>query len=687
MNIDVQDALLLYSLLYFFGLLAILSIAKQHQNEYSRGYLFFSGFFLLSSIGALGIYFRGSLPIFISIIVANFILYLGLCSLLIAIYKFYNSKVPYKSIGGFSILYVLLFCLFTYIEPNFKARIIVFVASLIIICLAIYRLHSTKLKTYSPFKSIFGLMLIVFVIVNVWRLAMLLFANAAESFLEYNNDSLNIILTGIAGNMLSFGILSIINNEIFTDMKIVGYIFENSIKNAPNPIMIHDENGKVLNLSRNWTERSQYDKKDIPTIFDWTEKAYGKDKDKVREFIRKVYEMPKQRHDDEFIVTTKDGRKLAWDFNSGYIGTLPDGRRIGMSVAIDVTNRHEREKKINYLSYHDQLTGLYNRRFFEEEMKRLDNPRNLPISIIVGDVNGLKLVNDAFGHSIGDILLKTIGSSIQNNIRANDIAARWGGDEFVILLPNTNIIEAEKLIERIKTKINSTSFEYGSVSISFGVESKLKESDEMVTVFNQAEEIMYQNKLEEIDSIRGETINTIRNTLFEKSPEVKEHSERVAQIAVDIASNMGLSKVNINDIRTMGMIHDIGKIVIDLNILDKPGKLTEEEFNIIKKHPLSGSRMLSSSHEYTRLAAGVLHHHERIDGKGYPNGLTDNQIPIESKIIAVADAFDAMTATRPYRLKPLSIEQAINELKKNSNTQFDKKVVNVFITKVLKSKK
>ena len=194
---------------------------------------------------------------------------------------------------------------------------------------------------------------------------------------------------------------------------------------------------------------------------------------------------------------------------------------------------------------------------------------------------------------------------------------------------------------------------------------------------------MYQNKLVEIDSIRGETINTIMTTLFEKSEETKEHSERVSKFATLIAEEMELSKAAINDIKTMGMIHDIGKIVIDLHIINKPSKLTDEEMNIIRQHPLSGSRMLNSSHEYTRLAPGVLHHHERIDGKGYPNGLEGDQIPIESKIIAVADAYDAMTAKRPYRLTPLSKEEAIKELIKHSGTQFYKKIVDVFVNKVL----
>lgn len=466
------------------------------------------------------------------------------------------------------------------------------------------------------------------------------------------------------------------------DLKATGNIFENSISNAPLPIMIHSEDGTVLNLSKTWIKLTGYQKSDIPTIYDWTEKAYGQNKAEVIDFIKKMYKLTTIQHDEEFVVTTKDGRKLTWDFNSGYIGNLPDGKAVAMSVATDVTERLAREQEINYISYHDQLTGLYNRRFFEEQLQRLDNPRNLPISIIMGDVNGLKLVNDAFGHQAGDKLLKTIGNIISESIRGNDIATRWGGDEFTIVLPNSDSDAAEVLVKRIQDQIKDATFEFGNLSISFGIDTKI-DKENINDVFLSSEKLMYQNKLTEIDSARGETINTIMTTLFEKSPEVKEHSNRVSELAFAIAEKMELSKSNANDIKVMGLIHDIGKIVIDLHILDKPGKLTEEERKIIEQHPLSGSRMLNSSHEYSRLAAGVLHHHERIDGKGYPNGIKGNQIPIESKIIAVADAYDAMTAVRPYRLNPLTMNEAISELQKHSGTQFDKSVVDVFVNKVL----
>ena len=476
-----------------------------------------------------------------------------------------------------------------------------------------------------------------------------------------------------------------LTQKYLDELLLAGNLFENSIQNAPIPIMIHAEDGDVLHISQTWSDLTNYSLEDIPTIFDWTQKAYGQSKEDVREVIRKLYYLTEKQHDGEFIVTTKDGRDIVWDFYSVSLGKLPDGRAVAMSIATDITNRIERENKISYLSYKDQLTGLYNRRFFEEQLRRLDNPRNMPLSIIIGDVNGLKLINDAFGHKAGDKLLKLIGDLISSSIRGNDIASRWGGDEFAVILPNSDANAAEVLVNRIQEKIGKSAFEYGRLSISFGIETK-KANENINDIFRSAEKLMYQNKLSEIDSVRGETINIILTTLFEKSFEIKEHSTRVSELAVSIAQEMKMSKSKIKDIKTIGMIHDIGKIVIDLQVLNKPDKLTNEERENIQQHPLSGSRMLTSSHEYSRLAVGVLHHHEHIDGKGYPIGIKGDQIPIESKIIAVADAYDAMTAIRPYRLKPLTKAEAIAELQKYSGTQFDKEVVDIFINKVISNK-
>jgi len=343
--------------------------------------------------------------------------------------------------------------------------------------------------------------------------------------------------------------------------------------------------------------------------------------------------------------------------------------------------------QVEYLSYYDQLTEINNRNFFEKQLLELSKQKYLPLSIVMIDVNGLKLVNDAFGHQAGDELLKITGNMLKLSTRPTDVVARWGGDEFVLLLPHTDLKSAKIIVERILSSAANTKYDFGDVSLAIGVATKTDSKEDSAKIFRLAEQLMYQEKNNVESSVRSETINTIINTLFEKSPETKEHSTRVSLIATKIATEMKLPENVINDIKTIGTIHDIGKIVIDISILEKVLPLTKEERDLIENHSLIGSRMLSSTHAYTRLAPGVLHHHEKIDGTGYPNGLVGDQIPLESRIIAIADAFDAMISPRPYKDNSLSIEEAVAELKRCSGTQFDEEILNVFIDKVVKNLK
>lgn len=359
------------------------------------------------------------------------------------------------------------------------------------------------------------------------------------------------------------------------------------------------------------------------------------------------------------------------------IGSLYNSvRSMQKSVALSM-------EKIEYMSYYDMLTDVNNRNFFEEQIKELDNDENLPLSIAMLDVNGLKLINDAFGHHAGDELLKLTGKLLIENTRSKDIKSRWGGDEFVVIFPGTSHDLAKKIMDRMIESAKNRKTTYGEVSLALGIATKTKASENIDKKFKLAEELMYQNKNNIISSVRSETINTIVNTLFEKSPETEQHSQRVSKIASLIALKMGLPENKINDIETIGTIHDIGKIVIDSSLLNKATSLTDEEMNIIKTHPVVGSKILSSTNKYTRLIPGVLHHHERIDGNGYPDNLKGDDIPFESKIICIADAFDAMTQQRPYKKRPMTIDEACEELIRCSGTQFDKDILDVFLKEVV----
>lgn len=356
-----------------------------------------------------------------------------------------------------------------------------------------------------------------------------------------------------------------------------------------------------------------------------------------------------------------------------------------ISLPLKVKNAIELMKTnegISYLSYHDVLTGLYNRRFYEEEIQRVDVEKNLPISIIMGDINGLKLVNDAFGHGAGDKLLKVAASSIQAMCRIDNIVARWGGDEFVILLPKTKKVEAEEVVNRIKVVYGEKHINGIDGSISFGWDTKETMDEDILTILKNAEDYMYRTKTLENESVRSNMINTIVKTLHEKNPREEKHSKRVSELCQAIGKASGLSENEVSKLKVGGLLHDIGKIAIEEGILNKPGKLSEQEWGEIKRHPEIGYRILSSSHEMLELTEGVLAHHEKWDGSGYPKGLKGEAIPKVARIIAVADSYDAMTSERSYR-KALSEDVVVEEIRRHAGTHFDPEIVKVFIEKVL----
>ncbi|MGD9676851.1 MAG: PAS domain S-box protein [Vulcanibacillus sp.] len=387
--------------------------------------------------------------------------------------------------------------------------------------------------------------------------------------------------------------------------------------------------------------------------------------------------------DNHTILTSKDNIVRSIEDSAAPI--IGEDNEINGVVLVfrDITEKKERQEKIEYLSFHDQLTGLYNRRFYEEELKRLDNERNLPITLVMIDINGLKLTNDAFGHIAGDRVLKKVAEVMKEESRSDDIIARIGGDEFVILLPKTNFEMGKLIVTRLHEQIIKEKIDSINLSISYGWETKQDITEEMSTIFRKAENNMYRRKLSESNSMRHKTIDVILKVLYEKSEREERHSRRVSHLCAAIGVALDLSHEDINELRTTGLMHDIGKINIDDKILNKSAPLSDFEWQEIKRHPEIGYRILSSVNDYATLAEYVLAHHERWDGKGYPKGLKGREIPIEARIIAVADAYDAMRSDRPYR-SALTEEAAIQEIKKNSGTQFDPEVVKVFIGKIFR---
>lgn len=347
-------------------------------------------------------------------------------------------------------------------------------------------------------------------------------------------------------------------------------------------------------------------------------------------------------------------------------------------TGLDITNRKIIEEEIRYMSFHDNLTGLYNRAYFEEELKRLDTGRQLPLSIIVGDVNGLKLMNDAFGHEAGDRLIKAAAYILKGACRTDDITARIGGDEFAIILPRTSEESALELASRIREKSKGMIYEPLNVSIAVGVATKNTTEEDIRTTFKMADDRMYKNKLVESKSLKSSIIASLKKTLHERTCEMGEHSERLKELSMRLGKRLGFTASQMDDLELLALLHDIGKIAVPDMILNKAAPLTDEEWGIMRKHPEVGYRIASTTPELSNIAEYILCHHEWMDGSGYPQGLSGEAIPVISRALAVVDAYDAMISSRKYRA-PRTRSEALMELDSFAGSQFDGPIVREFI--------
>ncbi|NLT15041.1 MAG: PAS domain S-box protein [Clostridiales bacterium] len=382
------------------------------------------------------------------------------------------------------------------------------------------------------------------------------------------------------------------------------------------------------------------------------------------------------------LLLSRDGRETPVEIGAAPIKDSK-GNIVGVVIVIrDYTEKRFKQKEIEYLSYNDPLTGLYNRRYMEDSIKRLNTARNIPLTLMVIDVNGLKLTNDAFGHEAGDRLLAKVAGIFRKVCRTDDIIGRMGGDEFCILLPNTNEQQADSIKERIQSAASNLKLDPIILSLAVGYATKTSPEQDIKAIMTAADNLMYKDKIKYGKVMKSQAIDTVLHHINANYEQEHIHTEKVSQYCEAIAEAMGLSKKEITDIKNAAALHDIGKIMVPPQILSKPDKLTQEEYAIIKRHPEIGYQMLKSVDEHVMLAEYVLHHHECWDGTGYPEGLAGENIPLYSRMIAVADAYEAMTAVRPYQ-KTRTKEEAVAELIRCAGSQFDPEIVTIFIEMVL----
>jgi len=434
----------------------------------------------------------------------------------------------------------------------------------------------------------------------------------------------------------------------------------------------------------------------------------------------------------EWLVRNKFGRHLT--VYSSVFPILQQGRVIEIyRMDVDISDRVEAEQrlsevkdKLEGLALKDPLTEIFNFRYFRErlsaEFERSKRALS-PLSIMMIDIDYFKSINDSYGHQFGDRILKQVARFLKTELRSNDVVARWGGEEFAVILPDTNrgdaFSVAGKLIELFRTRnfggdtLIKLKGSFGVVSYPedplFSVEEMIDAGEESIYRVKERggdgvasygheigertlDRVTDDDRRRFIDSVKQklsffavrsersilEAVYSLAKSIELRDRRTKEHCDRMVEYAEKVARKMGMNDQDVDNVRRAAMLHDIGKLGISDKILLKPGKLTAEEYEEVKKHPVIGADIISVAGFLKDIVPIILGHHEHWDGGGYPRGLKGQEIPLGARIVAVVDVYEAVTSDRPYH-KAIPKEEAIQILREGMGTQFDPQIVKVFI--------
>jgi diguanylate cyclase (GGDEF)-like protein len=356
----------------------------------------------------------------------------------------------------------------------------------------------------------------------------------------------------------------------------------------------------------------------------------------------------------------------------------------------------------------DALTGLYNRRYLDEvfcrEAERTKR-KDSKLSMLLIDIYNFKYYNDTQGHLAGDERLKRVGKILKRNVRVTDLVVRYGGDEFIILMPETDEEHAHLVKKRIEQMVltwnNESKIDRQDLALFLNIGIKTAQKDEVDDLIALADQEMYKAKgtvdrkkliefqeRSETDRQRYtlQTVLSLAKVVEIKDPYTRGHSERVKEYAVAIAQQLALKRKEIDELAYAALLHDVGKISVPSEVLNKRAKLTPEEYRLVYQHPVVGETIVRDIELLSNVSPLIRHHHERYDGQtdgiaypGYPDGLKGEQIPFGARILAIADVFDAMTTDRPYRLG-IPKEKVVAEMQQAAGIQFDPNIFAAFLT-------
>ena len=417
----------------------------------------------------------------------------------------------------------------------------------------------------------------------------------------------------------------------------------------------------------------------------WLELVYPEDVKQINSRLEKHFSGEDPEYTCEVRMLHKEGHWV-WVLDHGkVVETDNDGEPIRMVGAhSDITGRKKVEEQILMMGMYDSLTGLYNRNYFEQEMRRLKDGRSLPIGVIVCDLNGLKLINDTFGHVAGDELIKRAANLLKKVFRDGDVVARIGGDEFVVLLPFSDEHAVTQGVGRIRQEVKQSNLSSSllPVSIAVGYSVCAEKPLRLESLFKRADNNMYKDKRIQKEAFIQELFRAIEKKLGRLSTTDNRKTCRLTDLVQKMSVLLELEEREKRDLELLVKYYDIGNVGLPEAILNKSEALTDREMTTMQKHTEIGYNLARFFPELYPIADHILMHHERWDGRGYPFGKKEEQISTVSGIISIAVAYVAMTSDRSF-CSAMSAEAAVDEIERCSGTQFDPALVEV-LTNVIK---